>query len=351
MEEIRLWRSGSGKGLRSVKAIPELETEVALEDLLVANPELLEDGLTLVGRQTPTVGGWLDLLGVDRGGRLVIFELKRGALGRDAVTQVLDYASAISAMEVEALVEHMDARSAAGEMDRIPDFRAWYEETFDDLQRLFPVRMALVGLGVDETALRIARFLEEGGRPIEVIIFHGFLDGDSTLFARQMPIPPSVPVGPTRTVADRREQLMRRLEECGLRNRFETVCGDLLERLPSSVFQDPGAWGISLKLDNLKRSGVRGPDHYFGIYVADCERGSLVVSLGSVLKKRHADDYRRLADEVMGLKGHGRWVDWRGGKAVSLGRDGDWEIVKPLLREFVATVSKGWEQYRNTPPE
>ncbi len=177
MEEIRLWRSGSGKGLRSVEAIPELETEVALEDLLVANPELLEDGLTLVGRQTPTVGGWLDLLGVDRGGRLVIFELKRGALGRDAVTQVLDYASAISAMEVEALVEHMDARSADGGMDRIPDFRSWYEETFDDLQRLFPVRMALVGLGVDETALRIARFLEEGGRPIEVIIFHGFRRG------------------------------------------------------------------------------------------------------------------------------------------------------------------------------
>lgn len=129
-----------------------------------------------------------------------------------------------------------------------------------------------------------------------------------------MPIPPSVPVGPTRTIADRREQLMRRLEECGLRNRFETVCGDLLERLPSSVFQDPRIFGISLQLNNLKRSGARGPDHYFGIYVADSERGQLVVSLGSVLKMRHADDYRRLEDDVMGLKGHGRWVDWHWGE-------------------------------------
>ena len=69
----------------------------------MAHPELLEDGLTLVGRQAPTAGGWLDLLGVDRDGRLVIFELKRGSLGRDAVTQVLDYASAISAKSVESL--------------------------------------------------------------------------------------------------------------------------------------------------------------------------------------------------------------------------------------------------------
>lgn len=351
MEEIRLWKSGSGKGLRSVEAIPGLETEVALEDLLVAHPELLEDGLTLVGRQTPTVGGWLDLLGVDRGGRLVIFELKRGALGRDAVTQVLDYASAISAMEVEALVEHIDARSADGGMDRLPDFRAWYEETFDDLQRLFPVRMALVGLGVDETALRIARFLEEGGRPIEVIIFHGFRDGESTLLARQMPIPPSVPVGPTQTIADRREQLTRRLEGWGLRNRFETVRDDLLERLPDSVFLDPRTFGISLKLDNIKRSGVRGPDHYFGIYVADSDRGQLVVSLGSVLKKRHADDYRRLEEGVRGLKGGGRWVNWLRGKGISVDSDGDWTTVKPLLCEFVATVSREWERYRNTPPE
>lgn len=254
-------------------------------------------------------------------------------------------------MEVEALVEHIDARSADGGMDRLPDFRAWYEETFDDLQRLFPLRMALVGLGVDEMALRIARFLEEGGRPIEVIIFHGFRDGESTLLARQMPIPPSVPVGPTRTIADRREQLMRRLEERGLRDRFETIRRDLLERLPGGIFQDPGTFGISLKLDNVKRSGVRGPDHYFGIYVADCERGQLVVSLGSVLKKRHADDYRRLEEGVRGLKGSGRWVNWLRGKGISVDSEGDWTIVKPLLCKFVATVSEEWERYRNTPPE
>ena len=52
--------------------------------------------LTLVGRQTPTEGGPLDLLGVDGDGKLVVFELKRGTLLRDAVAQILDYASPIS---------------------------------------------------------------------------------------------------------------------------------------------------------------------------------------------------------------------------------------------------------------
>ena len=57
------------------------------------------EGLTLVGRQTPTEGGPLDLLGVDADGRLVVFELKRGTLSRDAVAQVVDYASYLNAME------------------------------------------------------------------------------------------------------------------------------------------------------------------------------------------------------------------------------------------------------------
>lgn len=148
MDEIRLWKRGAGEGLRAVRAVSRLDTEIELEELLVAHPELLEDGLTLVGRQAPTVGGWLDLLGVDRDGRLVIFELKRGSLGRDAVTQVLDYASDLSSKSVESIVEHIEARTGKGGVERIPDFATWYEEKFDDLQGLLPVRMALVGLGV-----------------------------------------------------------------------------------------------------------------------------------------------------------------------------------------------------------
>ena len=96
MQKIKLWSvesSGSTRKATAVADIDTTETEQQLEDLLVNSPDLLMDNLTLVGRQLPTEGGPLDLLGVDTDGRLVVFELKRGTLTRDAVAQALDYAS------------------------------------------------------------------------------------------------------------------------------------------------------------------------------------------------------------------------------------------------------------------
>ena len=61
-----------------VEEVANTETEHLLEDLLVASPQLLEPGLKLIGRQVPTDGGPLDLLGVDQDGRITVFELKRG---------------------------------------------------------------------------------------------------------------------------------------------------------------------------------------------------------------------------------------------------------------------------------
>ena len=37
---------------------------------------MLGSDLKLVGRQTPTQTGWLDLLAIDQDGRLVVYELK-----------------------------------------------------------------------------------------------------------------------------------------------------------------------------------------------------------------------------------------------------------------------------------
>lgn len=92
MEEIKLWRivnEGCGKPVAEpVPVIAATSTEQLLEETLTKSPELLIPGLHLVGRQTETDGGPLDLLGVDDDGRLVVFELKRGNLTREAVAQL-----------------------------------------------------------------------------------------------------------------------------------------------------------------------------------------------------------------------------------------------------------------------
>ena len=111
-EELRLWSLGESGEVERLSPLQQMPTELAFEELLVQNPEMLEPGLELVGRQTPTQTGWLDLLAVDRDGRLVVFELKRGPLVREAVTQVLDYASDLDAMSIADLAEHIAVRCA-----------------------------------------------------------------------------------------------------------------------------------------------------------------------------------------------------------------------------------------------
>ena len=55
----------------------QVDTESLLEETLFKNPQLLIPGLSLVGRQTPAPvrGGALDILGLDRDGKPVVFEL------------------------------------------------------------------------------------------------------------------------------------------------------------------------------------------------------------------------------------------------------------------------------------
>ena len=129
ISELKLWSVGGSSGSEPVPQLSQMSTEWEFENLLVANPEMLEPGLELVGRQTPAAGGWLDLLAVDRDGRLVVYELKRGNLARDAVTQILDYGSALDAMTGPELAKHISERSGDAGIRQIDDFEQWYADT------------------------------------------------------------------------------------------------------------------------------------------------------------------------------------------------------------------------------
>ena len=113
--DIGIWqidrtsRAGTKLGLAE-----RVETEEMLEAVLVANPNMLMPGLTLVGRQVPVETGYIDLLGIDEDGRLVVFELKREKLTRAAVAQILDYCTyleTLSDSELAILLAVMQFRS------------------------------------------------------------------------------------------------------------------------------------------------------------------------------------------------------------------------------------------------
>ena len=229
MDEVKIWAIGDSHAAEPLESKSQVETEALLEETLVRNPDLLIRGLKLVGRQTPTEGGPLDLLGVDPDGRLVVFELKRGTLSRDAVAQVVDYASYLDAMDPAELAWHISDRSGEHGIEKIANFQEWYSQDFGGLEGLRPLRMFLVGLGSDETTERMVDFLaNNSGMDISLLTFHGFVYDGKTLLAKQVRVEGTVDLAPPSvrrylSVTETRERLERRQAESGVSELFDTV--------------------------------------------------------------------------------------------------------------------------------
>ncbi len=283
-EELRMWSVGDGRKAEPLSPLKQMPTELEFEELLVANPEMLEPGLRLIGRQTPTQTGWLDLLAVDTDGRLVVFELKRGMFAREAVTQVLDYASGLDGMSTAELAEHVSRQSGEGGIEQIDDFEQWYADNFggNDLYRLLPPRMVLVGLGVDAAAERMARFISAGPVDISIATFHGFQHDGERLLARQLEVEPEKRNAVDRlrapTVAERHRALQKYLADNGYDAVFRRVHADLHQPLSEQgVWEQPGSTGIGFQLTEPDDPKVWKT--YFGVQTGYLGSGIYSVSI------------------------------------------------------------------------
>ena len=223
---------------------------------------LCKHPLRLVGRQTPTEGGQLDLLGVDQYGKLVVFELKRGTLSRDAVAQVIDYASDLDAMDPADLAWHISDRSGEHGIEKIANFQEWYSQDFGGLEGLRPLRMFLVGLGSDETTERMVDFLaNNSGMDISLLTFHGFVYDGKTLLAKQVRVEGAAELGPSTAgrrpgAAERRARLDGRLEAFGTSDLFAAV-RDMFRKNWHGLGENIGPTAIGLRLRQRTETGMR----------------------------------------------------------------------------------------------
>lgn len=185
--EIGLWKIGSK--LEPVRFEP-LETERKLEDALATDLSLVSPGLLLVKRQvTTTSGKFADMLAVDVQGTLVVIELKRSKTPREAVAQLLDYASwakNLSRQEISDLYSEAHAGASFDEA-YVARFGSSVPEEINEQHKL-----VLVCASLDPESERIIEYLSSDyGVPINAVFFRFFRDGASEFLARSWLIEPN----------------------------------------------------------------------------------------------------------------------------------------------------------------
>jgi hypothetical protein len=113
---IKAWIVGADHTpQRLPDATPQLEAH--LETWIDRVPDALDDDFLPIGRQVQTRWGtYIDLLGIDSKGDLVVCELKRGRTPRETVAQAIEYAAWSSTLSYDAVTELAAVRYGSREL-------------------------------------------------------------------------------------------------------------------------------------------------------------------------------------------------------------------------------------------
>ena len=131
----------------------DIPREDELVRILSRAPDVLLPGLTFIGREISLRGQIVDLVGVDREGRLCIFEVKRAIESLAGPWQLVKYAAAFESLNDDDLVRLLTEQSGGLNLEETGNFDNWYRERpFEKgISSARPVRLYLVVIGEDET--------------------------------------------------------------------------------------------------------------------------------------------------------------------------------------------------------
>ncbi len=85
----------SSFGLRDEAEFQIHAREEDMKQAIIAEPSIIEDGFRVVESERKTKSGYIDILGVDRDGRLVVIEIKREKADVGDVEQLVRYSAQI----------------------------------------------------------------------------------------------------------------------------------------------------------------------------------------------------------------------------------------------------------------
>ncbi|HOG47738.1 MAG TPA: endonuclease NucS [Anaerolineae bacterium] len=305
--------------------------EAILEAWLDNNPgKIIEDGgLLIIGRQVTTnLGGFIDLLAVDRQGDLVVIELKRDRTPRDTLAQVLEYASFGERLGYERLEDIL--RSYSG--NEAANLAQYHRECFAlaaDEAVVFnnDQRIVIVGQRITPEIRQTSAFLRNKGVRITCIEFTFFrANGGLRLLSTNIVVG-SESDAITRVSSASLPQTTEAGFIASLDQNGKQVFGRLLEFARANAF--PVHWGqkgFSLNVD-LQGTHVPfcfcyPPDSVFhqSVYTA-------LVGRGGLLSKVDMPD-----DEMQSLLAHAR----DSGLFQPAGREVKYLITGPLAEDRMA---------------
>jgi hypothetical protein len=159
--EIKTWEiiNGELKEINTSMIESGRKEKEDLEQWLKTEPNIIGHDIRIIGEQVSTESGPLDYLAIDNKGNLVIIELKRDRLPREALAQAIDYASDIANWEIDKISETCLNFTGQSIEDFIPEnFENIDMEsiTINDSQRLM-----LVGFSIDKALIRMIEWLSD----------------------------------------------------------------------------------------------------------------------------------------------------------------------------------------------
>ena len=107
--------------------------EKELEDYIESNPEIIEKDMMILKRQQPTDGGkFVDLLGLDNDGNVVVIEIKKESNdARKVITQTIEYgilAEDLGYSELNAIARENN------KLGNFPNLEKMFQERIDEFQ-------------------------------------------------------------------------------------------------------------------------------------------------------------------------------------------------------------------------
>jgi len=154
-EEIRLWQVTANDLLQECTP-SSVNLESKLESWIENDIPVLDPDLLIIGRQVEAEPcGTIDLLAIDEAGDLVIVELKRDKTPREVTAQALDYASWVSDLSAEQVIEIAGKYLKKGLDEAFKDrFGIDLPESLNENHR-----MLIVGSEIDSRSERIINYL------------------------------------------------------------------------------------------------------------------------------------------------------------------------------------------------